>query len=201
MEKVKLTKAQADAIEWALSESTTYKNGPELLLQNHGHSQFTNELFLIRLEPLNSLNTLNLAKALIVGYEVEPEFKVGDWVVHDLNKKTQKIIRKANPASGDCGKFILENEKGVLPAYLRHATPEEIKQEKERRFWKGLGREVNEYKIGDVVSTGSITRPIETIWKEAELSLEGMGMSNYYKLDEIFMVCPVEKRLDVNANE
>ena len=143
---------------------------------------------------------------LYIGYEVEPEFKVGDVVVFEYGNEVHVIGEIIEIETEDFIAAKVDDPKFPVPqliavSKLRHTTESEIAQEKERRFWSGLGREVNEYKIGDVVSTGSVTRPIKAIWNEGELSLEGLGAGNPYKFDEVFLVCPVENRLDVNVDE
>ncbi|MEC5422363.1 hypothetical protein QGM71_02515 [Virgibacillus sp. C22-A2] len=145
MEKVKLTQEQADAIyQW---RKCSEKDDSELVEKHiQGWVLETDQ-------PLNDLDLDDFIKALYVGYEVEPEFEVGDWVVHDLNKTPRKILRESNHANGDCGKFVLEDKWGVLPDFLRHATPKEIKQEKERRWWSKHGREVWVIKEGDFLSS------------------------------------------------
>lgn len=122
MEKVKLTQEQADAIE-------TLK------------------------EKAKGMLVVDLLEALKNGYAVEEEYKVGDWVVY---KSAQKglIICKVESVSGvkvDTD-YVASNgyKQSFGKSQIRHATPEEIKAEQERRVWARIGREVNEWRKGDV---------------------------------------------------
>ena len=77
-----------------------------------------------------------LADTIKYGYEVEPEFKVGDYVTKIDTKRVgriQKIKGKSCLIEGD-GRWYFDN----LKHYFRHATPEEIAEEKERRLNKKL---------------------------------------------------------------
>lgn len=70
MEKVILSKRQADAIEFALNtERLAYYQNPDALLNSHIKSvRFLNEL-----EPLREIDNVTLAKALYVGYDIKKE--------------------------------------------------------------------------------------------------------------------------------
>ena|SRR5690625_4134508 len=139
MEKVKLTKEQANAIEWALQKENEYSPDRLLRLRSSDNANFHNELY-----PLNDIDIAVLARALYIGYEVEPEFKVGDWVV---SVKTGFVGTILDIFSD--GMAHLSWRGSVAIKNLRHATPEEIQQEKERRWWAKHGREVWELKAGD----------------------------------------------------
>lgn len=120
-------------------------------------------------------------------WRILPSFKVGDWVKHKSYSKPEKIV-KQNDDSIET-ETLIDNIKA-----FKQATTEEIKQEKERRWWMKIGREINEYKNGDIVSTGSITRKINYLFENGELGLEGMDYG--YKPNELILVCPTENRLD-----
>src|SRR5699024_4095466 len=90
---------------------------------------------------LLELSTDDFMNAFEYGYEVEPEFNVGDWVVVTFKLhtrsygKTFKITDKKESCSiGDKYCFDLDGEGVVYANELRHATPEEIAEEKERRM-------------------------------------------------------------------
>ena len=93
--------------------------------------------------------------ALRIGYEVEPEpLKVGDWIVVE-DCPCERIIGKVQMLT-DIEKyptfirFRYEDWWSIKKeTKLRHATPEEIKAEMERRVWAKFGREVGQFKIGD----------------------------------------------------
>lgn len=127
-EKVKLTKEQANAIEYF--RKTFIEN------------------------PKTSMSNETLIAALNHGYEVEPEFKVGDWVIYDDQIVRIKDVFTNNTVHTPYLKnFIVEGiDKWFdLERVERHATPEEIAAEKERRWWSKHGREVWELKVGDVL--------------------------------------------------
>lgn len=161
MEKVKITKEQADAIEFALNESEDFKDNPDRLFRDciASHVSFHSELY-----ALNNLDVVKLAKVLFVpnGYEVEPEFKVGDWVyVKGIFKSVSPEIAKVTDVKTH--RMILDNGfdlgKGSITSdTVRHATPKEIEEEKERRWWDKQGRKPWELKQGDIVTNGYETK-------------------------------------------
>ena len=87
-------------------------------------------------EILEELSLDELARILYTGYEVEEEFKKGDWIVNgfgtvfDLSAFQISKLGKMN---------VLMN--------IRHATPQEIVQEKERRTDKELKEGLEQLKI------------------------------------------------------
>lgn len=92
-----------------------------------------------------------LLSALVNGYEIEPKYKVGDWVVIEKCNNGDHVgnIQKLINISSDTYDFerFWYYKKNVE---LRHAIPEEIKFEKERQLWKLMDRKVGEFKIGDI---------------------------------------------------
>lgn len=126
VEKVKITQEQANAIErikdkdYAINVLVAGKR-PD--------------------NPLCELEVSELAKAFYIGYEVEPEFKVGDWA---YNKQTNRVFQVIDGLSEN-----MNNEANR--EHLRHATDEEISKEKERRWWAKHGRGVWELKKNDVI--------------------------------------------------
>jgi hypothetical protein len=204
VEKVKVTREQADAIDFAINgpSDLLYHNNPDELLSGCAKDwEFGGQL-----EALNSMSIVTIAKALYIGYEVE-EFEVGDWVVvsAELNrdfKQTKKITKiKESYAAGHNVCYELSGKGVYFNNEIRYATPEEIVLEKIRRSWKEVGREINDYRVGDIVTTGAggITREVVGLISNGELRLE-QGPT-LYRPDEVFLVCPVEKRADVIASE
>ena len=198
MEKVKLTREQANAIEHALQEVDEYKGNPDRLLR---HASMNNVNFRNELHLLDTIDIVTLAKALYIGYEVEPEYKVGDWVVN---------------ANGTIGKITNINEFGEFEGFweeiemlcekdnfVRHATPEEIEKGKERRWWAKLGRQPYEFKMGDIVTWEVKKGLFEVVSHKGEMykltrdfcDSEFLALTKNLKL-----VCPVENRLDVKTN-
>ena len=187
MEKVKVTAKQAAEIEH-------YKQ--------KGEEQID---YLIDIHSLNKRPDLAIAKmkpsqlvrALHFGYEVEPEFKVGDWVVN---------------ANGTIGKITNINEFGEFEGFwektemlcekdnfVRHATPSEIAEEKERRWWAKHGRNLWELRKGDLLIDKHFGKIAEVREVEDKHYLIG-AITSYESLDFIkrnyTVVCFSEQRLD-----
>src|SRR5699024_10634960 len=107
----------------------------------------------------HSISVDDLIKALYIGYEVEPEFNGGDWVHvswSNNNPSVHKVIKTG--VRSTCGnKNGIEIDWGGSPTppldIIRHATPEEIEQEKERRWWKS-----------HIVMCGSLERVTYYLW-------------------------------------
>lgn len=80
---------------------------------------------------------------------------------------------------------------------LRKATPEEIKQELERRKWEKIGRQPFEYKAGDFIGWNG--KFITLLNKEvAEGKVYFADIRQHIPLNKVVLVCPVENRFDVN---
>lgn len=164
MEKVKLTQAQANAID-ELRNRKAWDD--EKIIGVHANAP--NNWY--RLSALNGLPLLTLVDALRIGYEFEPEYKVGDWVARlDGNtfypKGAVRAVEILSVEEGHCGsERVMHGENmewGTPVTHIRHATPEEIKVEQERRTWAKIGREPGEFRKGDIVidSTGKTYRLI-----------------------------------------
>src|SRR5690625_7480192 len=78
MEKVKLTPEQANAIKKWINK--------ELLIIAKASGLFEHSTD----ESIAELTMEQLVKALYIGYEVEPEFKVGDWVVNANGTRSEE---------------------------------------------------------------------------------------------------------------
>ena len=135
MEKVKITREQAEAIEkikdidYAINIHS-FKKRPD--------------------SPLVDMSTARLARALFVGYEVEPEFEIGDFIEIELFGRGVVVeITGINNADGR----IRINGSSEFNEYnvIRKLTDEEIKQEKERRWWASHNRDVWELREGDML--------------------------------------------------
>lgn len=99
-----------------------------------------------------------LLDALRIGYDIELKYKVGDWVANldgsDFYPKGDvKAVEIALIEKGEYGRVYAHHGTdacwGTPFGNLRHATPEEIKGEKERQLWKSIGREVGKFKETD----------------------------------------------------
>lgn len=193
MKKIKITQEQAEAIEYAMNEKSK-----EFLLRRHGYVRFNNyDEFESELEPLNSLGTFDLARAMIEGYEVEPEFSYKDWVVFKGHKKDDIVTRIVEVEHGN--DTVLTDYKigGYVQRFpfekIRHATPSEIAEEKERRWWRKHGRDVWSVEDGDIVRKKSDGFCFDVAVYSPEHFKEN---SELYEI-----ACFWEDRLDVETNE
>ncbi len=144
---------------------------------------------------LYSFTLDQLIKSLYVGYEVEPEFEVGDFITHKLTGDIGKVTKiSANAVHAD-------NTMGGAISGFRHSTESEIAQEIERIFWSKHGRDLKEYRIGDVVHDSNGDIGMVTGFKESVgyasllVSVSGVG---FCMRGELKLICPVEKRLDIS---
>lgn len=183
MEKVKVTKEQAEAIErWA--DKIQLVKAKLCGFLNHGED-----------ESIAEMTDDELIEALYIGYEVEPEFKVGDWVILQNGKigKIEWINYSKNLVS------IYDCEVGVvcIDDIERHATPEEIAAEKERRWWAKHGRDVWELRPGDL-----LVSDIRVFKEVREVNNDSVTFvyENYVSMDRLKLyykvVCFAEDRID-----
>ncbi|MFJ7971286.1 hypothetical protein [Psychrobacillus sp. NPDC096389] len=143
-EKVMLTREQADGIEHLKKR----KFSDESIIGAHVRNP--NGWLLDENAALNRMPLIRLVDALRSGYEVEPKYQVRDWVVYrsfDAGNVIVKIIDIQYVHS----RVQFETLSGwkAIRDIERHATPEEIKSEKERRLWKSIGRKVGKFHNGD----------------------------------------------------
>ncbi|WP_419962075.1 hypothetical protein [Psychrobacillus sp. BM2] len=138
-EKVKVTQEQADKLKDVLADPEFTHQ--ELLNDQHSEPWATSH------KCLNELDVWTLARTI---YEVEPQFKVGDWIViTDGNSSIGEIHRISK--IGDRSVLLFDHSYSCSwrVSQIRHATSEEIKAGKERRLWNSIGREVGEFRDGD----------------------------------------------------
>lgn len=146
VEKVKLTREQVDAIEKYKSQGHNLA-----VFVAHGKTGFHGEL-----EPLRTLSIDEMGRLLYEpdSYEVEPEYKVGDWIVFESVIKDLLIgrVEKVSKTNVDTD-YIGSNgyKQNFSIGGIRHASYEEVRVEKERRVWAKTGREVGEFRDGDFV--------------------------------------------------
>lgn len=189
-DKVILTKEQAEAIEFAKKHHMRH----EII---DAYMQINDSRLVDELKVLYQLSYDKFFKALYIGYEVEPEFscEVGDWI---KDTSTGAVFQVKDT----------QHRNNVMDSRYttkRHATPSEIAEEKERRFWNKFGREVNEYRAGDIVKgRGVITEkwrlgPVKkTPELEGAVQIEDISDGNTIDLEmeSCRLICPVEQRLD-----
>lgn len=138
MGKVKLTQEKADVLEGVI----TRVGSNELIVGMHagkevpwGQGEYV----------MNDFSLDTLIRALYIGYEVEPEFNVDDWV-KSKHGKGIGVIKEIN-------RMGYYTDFGLIADHddIRHATLEEIAKEKERKWWAKHGRSVWELKIDDIL--------------------------------------------------
>src|SRR5699024_1112184 len=97
---------------------------------------------------LNNLTLDELIRAFYIGYEVEESYEVGDWVYVEAPKEGLPNVYQVMTAD----KYSVNLDRlygNFKKSKLRHATPEEIAEEKQRRWWAKHGRDVWELREGD----------------------------------------------------
>lgn len=149
MEKVKLTKKQADSLEYlkSLWKGTPAKKLNFILIGEKLDKEYhwDNEA--------DEIPDADFIEALHFGYEVEPEYQCGEWIAYKRPDGTT-IIAKIVEVEDDSVLTDYQvagfDQRFYFPS-IRHATPEEIKQEKERRWWERHDRDVWELIKGDTL--------------------------------------------------
>ena len=208
MNKVILTQEQAESLELTLEKANENKDlalgwiSPAL-----HHRKPLNKKF----SSLKELSVGEVARALYIGYEVEPEFKVRDWVYRVSDKKIYRVdfVTEEGLVLDDENLWMF-NEKGndygkhTPPEDVRHATPEEIAEEKERRWWTKHDRDVWELRKRDILKHKRGNKLIEV--KKVHNSQYLIGTCTYYKNKEdvkkhYTVICLAENRLDVKDDE
>lgn len=192
-EKVKVSHRQNIALDEMKNQ-----NNDDWFINNHQSACGYDENW----SSLEKLSVAELSRALYIGYEVEEEYKIGDWVFVDWNLSDGEVYEVIDIEKG-CVRIDWKGNQWPSMDIVRHATEEEITQEKERRFWNSLGRDVWELKLGDILSRShedfaeSITvKEIKDdinhiVFFEETFSKHIHTVRNKFKL-----ACPVEQRLD-----
>ena len=190
MEKVKLTKEQVTALEKAINDY-----GIDTTMNDHSPHNWGGCL-----SPLNELKTHQMARALYIGYEVEETYKVGDLVVHIPTG----IIGEISHVNGNWINFFHSDEQKAVNISvndLRHATPEEIAEEKQRRWWAKHGRDVYEFKSGDLIDHEHYVVEVMEVRSDmlrVEINAAvGTITKEYYDL--IKVICFAEDRKDMEG--
>src|SRR5699024_2290283 len=178
-EKVILTKEQAEAIE-------TKKSTGSAAVAKHleGWTWKENKC-------LNDLSMEQFVKALYIGYEVEETFKVGDWVKDTSTNAVIKIKDRQHR----------NNINDPRYSTVRHATPEEIAKEKQRRWWAKHGRDVGELKENDLLYYDDEFKEVEGVSEIGAIMLSSERF--YLPLETIkskySVACFAEDRKDING--
>ena len=188
MEKVKLTREQAEEIE------RYKKNGDEqidYMIDGHIYDKRPDL-------KISTLKTSELARALYIGYEVKETFEVGDWVYVEVPKKELPNVFKVMIAERYSVKLdrLYGNHK---KSDIRHATAEEIAEEKQRRWWAKHGRDVWELRENDLLYYDGEFKEVEEVSEFGAIILSSERV--YFPLETIkskySIACFAEDRKDV----
>ena len=159
MGKVKITQEQARAIE-----ERKRTNLLDLSIIHHVNGKWKGATNYV----LNDLTLDEFIRALYIGYEVEPEFKVGD-IVKDGNDTLREVAEvKENGiylyVNNEIKSLGWHGKKTDMYKPLRHATDVEVESYKKRRFWHENDREVWELKEGDMLNINDSYESIKEIY-------------------------------------
>ncbi|RDW17025.1 hypothetical protein CWR48_15600 [Oceanobacillus arenosus] len=207
-EKVKVTKEQAEAIKKAVE-----LHGEDYVVDTHCLKQKNRSLWTHYLA-LNDMEMWKLARAVYRGYEVEPEFKVGDKIIDSLVDNCPIIEVTEIEKYYLIGFWLTDIGSKVTTSVkrhrARHATPSEIAQEKERRWWASHGREVWELRRGDLLisSTDQFSCDVKFVEESDEtgtLLVNGVKDEFLEDMDDVInkyiILAFVENRLDGAGDE
>ena len=182
-EKVKVTENQHTSLKYA----TTHESN-QSIIKRRVFCDIDKELMELKLD--------ELIRALYIGYEVDPEFKIGDWVIHKPSREIGKVRYVGSHS------LTLENNSGGGSGHFRHATPEEIAEEKERIWWNKHGRDVWELRERDfLVNKDGIAWEVTSVNPKEDYCSIDYTRFNYEEIMRAFRVlCFAENRLDLKEN-
>src|SRR5690625_658489 len=171
-EKVKLTQEQAREIE----RIKNYFNRHEYITKFVETNGVSDSEFHIE----------ELVRALYIGYEVEPEFKVGDYVVNGGGRVVEIL-------EVTCDSFVVGwiangkmfKESTFKHSILRHAIPEEVSKEKQRRWWAKHDRGVWELREGDALKANDGGYLVEVCEVFDSCNVRLTGGIPYVKINEL----------------
>jgi len=146
MSKPIITQEQAGAIEKLKAEhfhslETLFKNPENYCLKDFE-------------KPLLKLTPEKYHDALYIGYEVEPEFKAGQWI-YDITDKNKTVIEVAYVTDRRVHGFWKTQhsdiDTNVAIENARHFTKAEIAKARERSWWAKNDRDVWEIREDDIL--------------------------------------------------
>lgn len=136
--------------------------------------------------------------------EYTEPFKVGDWVKRDYGTVHIGNVTSVHGTVDNIVMLTVETLDGAYVNWTQESvvriTPEEVEQEKERRKWAVWGRDVGEFRPGDIVSSKGRLRKT-TGWYHGVSAINSYGqlvVDNHYTLNkkDAEMICPREQRAD-----
>src|SRR5690625_2696514 len=146
MEKVKLTQEQAEDLEEALH---AYEDDKDHMLNVFVRAKDTSDW-----GSISHFSPSKIAKALYIGYEVELEFKAGDWV-KVFWSNSNPSIHKLLSVDDEFARIDGDQLNKMPPKdIIGKPTSEEIEKEKECRWWFRHNRDVWELREGDILTDG-----------------------------------------------
>lgn len=143
MNKVILTKEQAEAFDFLKGyyfNDENYNSLIEKKCEGYTHPN---------VKALNEVNHIDFVRALDNGYEIEqPKFEVGDWAIriNDLDSYNAYFKGEKPFKITEVKELCVIDDKACGHNFrnIRHATKEEA-------FWAELGRDVGEFRKGDIL--------------------------------------------------
>ncbi|MFD2658571.1 hypothetical protein [Gracilibacillus thailandensis] len=144
----------------------------------------------------NKMPFETFVEALKNGYEVEEEWKEGDWVTDPKTGRVAQIDQRGY----DGEKAWVDDEEFNFFMNPRHSTEQEIAQEKERRFFARHDRDAWELRKGDLLHENRASFTVDITLENSVKFEENQLIFGWDKIKKNFKVaCFVEDRLD-NAN-
>lgn len=143
--KIKLTQEQADFIEKSLANGIDKE---EMLNRFAKANCFEKQ----PRHSLHGLCVMDLARALLIGYEVEEKqrFVIGEWKRYRKNDCLSTVGQVSAVDTLEMWvRFEGDFKRIPFSNIERDATPEEIKAGKERQKWAEIGRGVGEFRESD----------------------------------------------------
>jgi hypothetical protein len=188
MEKVKVTQKQFDWLEgYELTQAQI-----DYLIEVHPHRKRPES-------PIIDWSASKLARALYIGYEVEPEFKVGDWVVYDNGIERGHGYRTNQIKEIDEWSAHFDERRSMGLSSLRHATPQEIATEKTRRWWAKHDRDVWEIREDDLLMprNSAVAFAVRTVYED-RVEMRNGGTVTFEEIKRRYKVsCFAEDRKDI----
>lgn len=147
MSKVILTREQANAIE-LLKDLSEGRFGD--IIDAHAKSRNWRSAA----SPANVLGVGDLASAMYIGYEIDPEFNVGDWVYVEVPKeKLPNVYQIMNAGKHSVNLDRLYGNHKKMTSDTQHQKKSHKK--KQRRWWSKHDRDVWQVKRHDILKDGA----------------------------------------------
>ena len=175
MEKVKITPEQEEALK-------DYKTrGFDFDMYLRARYTWTNSY-----KPLKDFKENEFALLLVGHYEIKQEFKVGDWVLSEMNNYMKVVNVYHN------GEISVVNDHGA--GTVKHGSKFTKIEDKIEIALLELGRIKPEFKIGDKITNvnfiNKTCKNSETFMNEGKDLMEDKGVGTLF-------IYPVESRLEV----